>query len=255
MRGRTHLSLSPLCRQPDQSLRRSCVDGSEQICSARFGFEVPFGPRDADITHRWEVIAAIAEISVIFSASTASGRILLGGSFSLMQPVSVDAKTRKRIDGFLRNLFVEGNYCEELRHQLCKDGCSADDLGGLLFAVCTITRGYADGLIDLGEPSAKELKELVRDLGSLANLVDRGNRSPLNPKFDLLALPSDLDKNPLRKHVARLYDMLPGLMRAYSFHLQRFAKFRRALLKRLTPAHFETLRLLLYIEESTGSPH
>jgi hypothetical protein len=169
--------------------------------------------------------------------------------------VSVDAKTRTRIDGFLRKLFVKGNYCKELFHKLCKDGCCADDLGGLLFAVCTITRGYSDGLICLGEPSAKEIKQLVRDLGALANLVARVNRSPLNPKFGLLALPTDLNKDPARKHVARLYDMLPGLMRAYSFHLQQFAKFNRALLKRLTHAHFETLRLLLYIEESTGSPH
>ena len=48
------------------------------------------------------------------------------------------------------------------------------------------------------------------------------------------------------------HDMLPGMMLLYSFHLERFSTFSRKLLKRLTYTHFQTLRLLLYVEERTG---
>jgi|HubBroStandDraft_2_1064218.scaffolds.fasta_scaffold566061_1 hypothetical protein len=54
------------------------------------------------------------------------------------------------------------------------------------------------------------------------------NRTRLNPRYDLLASPRDVSRDLIRKRVARLYDMLPGLMRAYAFHLERFSKFNKA---------------------------
>jgi len=51
---------------------------------------------------------------------------------------------------FLRKLFSRGEVYEELFRKLCKAGCNSDVLCGLLFAVCTIAVGDANGFIDLG---------------------------------------------------------------------------------------------------------
>jgi hypothetical protein len=160
----------------------------------------------------------------------------------------------REVSVFLKRLFARGKVYEELFNSICKAGCDAETLGGLLFAVCTIAVANREGFLDLGDMSAAQLKRLTKDLRSLADLVERVNRTRLNPAIDILVAPPDPDRGPIRKHVASLYDRLPGIMRAYSFHLERFSKFTKALLKRLTFVHFLTLRLLLYIEESTGSP-
>jgi len=44
-------------------------------------------------------------------------------------------------------------------------------------------------------------------------------------------------------------------MKMYSFHLERFSEFSRSIFKRRRFMHFETLRLLLYVKESTDRPH
>jgi hypothetical protein len=155
---------------------------------------------------------------------------------------------------FLKKLFARGKVYEGVFNRICEAGCDAETLGGLLFAVCVLAEGDRKGFLDLGEISTAQRKRLARDLLSLADLVERVNHTRLNPKHDLLAAPPDAGRDPVRRHVAGVYDKLPFIMRVYSFHLERFAKFTGSLLKRLTFVHLETLRLLLYVEESTGSP-
>jgi hypothetical protein len=167
--------------------------------------------------------------------------------------VPTTAQTRKH-SVFLRRLFARGKVYEDLFDSICNAGCDAKNLSLLLSAVCTIAGAYRGGFLDPGDISTTQLKRLTRDLLSLADLVERVNHTRLNPKRDILAAPPDADRDPIRKHMAYLYDKLPFIMRVYSFHLGRFSKFSRALLKRLTFVHLETLRLLLYIEESTGRP-
>jgi hypothetical protein len=171
--------------------------------------------------------------------------------------MTLEANIGKHRDDFLRKLFTEGEYCEELFRKLCKEGCSDEDLASLLFGVCTLAVGDRRGLIVLDRTnkiSTAQVRRLAKDLRSLADLVDGVNKTSLNPKLDILSAPADASRDPTRKYVARLYDMLPSVMRVYSMHLEHFSKFNRALLKRLTVMHFLTLRLLLYVEESTGGP-
>ena len=163
-------------------------------------------------------------------------------------------RVREHSHVFLKRLFASGMVYEKSFNKISKAGCDAETLGGLLFWVCTIAVGDRRGFLDLGDISTPRWKRLAKDLLSLADLVERVNRTRLNPKLDLLAAPPDAVRDPTRQHVARLYDVLPGLMRMYAFHLEHFSKFTKALLKRLTFVHLETLRLLLYVEESTGSP-
>lgn len=73
-------------------------------------------------------------------------------------------------------------------------------------------------------------------------------------RFPIRAASPDATRDSGRKYIARYYDMLPGIMMTYSFHLERFYQFRRTQLKRLTPVHFNTLELLRYVEERTGGP-
>jgi hypothetical protein len=155
---------------------------------------------------------------------------------------------------FLKKLFSRGAVYEELFDKMVKDGCDPEILAGLLFGACIIATGDREGFLDPRDISTAQLKRLSRDLLSLANLVERVNRSRLNPKIDILSAPSDITRVPIRKAMVYLYDKLPFTMRAYSIHLQRFLKLSRALLKRLTFVHFEVLRLLLYVEEVTGRP-
>ena len=155
---------------------------------------------------------------------------------------------------FLRGLFARGKVYDELFNSICRAGCDAETLRSLLFGVCTIAVADRGGFIHLGEISTAQLKRLTRDLRLLSDLVERVNRTRLNPKYDILAARASADRDSIRKHVAYLYDKLPFTMRVYSVHLERFSKFSKALLKRLTFLHFETLRLLLYVQERTGSP-
>jgi hypothetical protein len=55
--------------------------------------------------------------------------------------------------------------------------------------------------------------------------------------------------------LTRFYEMLPGIMSVYGTHLERFGKLQRRMLKRQTFNHIQTIRLLSYVEECTGSPH
>ena len=112
---------------------------------------------------------------------------------------SPKANTHKHRDDFLKKLFAEGEYCKELFRKLCKEGCSDEDLASLLFVVCTISVGDRKGLIDLGRISMPQVRRLAKDLRSLAELVDRVNKTSLNPKLDLLAAPTDANRDPTTK--------------------------------------------------------
>src|SRR6516162_890655 len=125
----------------------------------------------------------------------------------------VEATIAKRIEEFLRRLVAHGNYYEELFDKLCKEGCSSECLAGLLFGVCVIAVGESTGLIDLQEPSISEVRRCARDLRTLADRVGRFNNPRMNPKFDLSTATPSPDLDPGRKHVAHLYDVLPGLMK------------------------------------------
>jgi hypothetical protein len=144
--------------------------------------------------------------------------------------------------------------CEELFSKLCESGCSEKDLAILLLAASAFALENQSELLDTGGLSPEELARLKRDLISLAGLVDRVNKSTLNPKFDLLSAPPDVSRNALRQITASLYDMLPGLMQTYSVHLGQFSKFAKANLRHMTLGHIYALKLLRYIREKTGSP-
>jgi hypothetical protein len=155
---------------------------------------------------------------------------------------------------FLKKLFARGIVYEQLFNKLSRAGCDSETLVRLLFRVCTIAVSFREEFLDLGDISTGDLKRLTRDLLALAELVERVNRTLLHPKIDILSSPPDTGRDPVRKHMAYLYDKLPFTMRVYSVHLERFSKVSRAILKRMTLAHFETLRVLLYVKERTGRP-
>lgn len=167
--------------------------------------------------------------------------------------LSTNQKTQKKIEDFLKRLFAVDKTCKESFQKLSKLGCSEPDLAAGIYFVC-----HSALLLSLRkrpyELSKPEVRRLATDLRALADRVDSVNGTPLSPKLDLLCAPPDPDRDPKRKHWARLYENLPGLMRAYSFHLERFAAFSTALRKRKTAAHFDTVRLLMYTNECTDQP-
>ena len=168
--------------------------------------------------------------------------------------MGMNPKTKEYVFEFQGKLFIEGERSGELFRKLCNQGCDNEALAALLFAICTMAAKGKPGPLRAASPSANEVKDLVNDLKSLAESVKRLNKSPLNPKHDLLLVPPDVTRDAGRQRIANLYDMLPGIMMVYSFHLERFYKFHRVQLKRLTFNHLATLKLLLYVAERTGSP-
>lgn len=178
-----------------------------------------------------------------------------------MPPITVETKRDTSVavgargrEVFLKRLFSSGAVYEELFNNICKAGCDAETLGDLLFSVSGISVANQKGFLDLGDISAAQLKRLTKDLRSLADLVERVNGTRFNPTIEIRAAPPNPSREPIRKHVARLYDRLPSTMRMYSFHLERFSKISKALFKRLKLVHIMTIDLLLYVEASTGSP-
>lgn len=159
--------------------------------------------------------------------------------------MSTNAHFRESSRGFLKKLFARGPVHEHSFNDICKAGCDAEALGCLLNAVCIIAVGQSRGRVHLGEISPAQLKRLTRDLRSLADRVERLNRTTLNPKYELLAAPPDAGRDPMRKNFVDLYDGLPNIMRFYSFHVERFERLSRAITKRLRFTHWYTFRLLV----------
>ena len=166
----------------------------------------------------------------------------------------ISHRTRNAAETFLKRLFARGELYQQLFDNLWEEGCNAEHLAELFFAVCTIAVHDHGRMLAVGDISNSELRQLPKRLCSIANLVERVNKTGLSPKIDLLASALDPQRNEARKHAASLYAMLPGIMRVYSCHLERFVKFRRTLLKRLTLTQVITLDLLLYIRKCTGGP-
>ena len=163
------------------------------------------------------------------------------------------SSSQKYIAEFQDGLFAQGKRYEELFRKLCEQGCESVALSGLLFAICTLAVASSRGRLPRLSFSASYVKRLAADLRSISAAVDRINKSPLNPKYDLLWAPPDPTRDLRRQFLARRYDSLPGLMLVYALHLERFFKFSRSQLKRMTITHFSTLQLLLYTEHRTGS--
>lgn len=163
-------------------------------------------------------------------------------------------RTQKHVDDFMNKLFIEGERCEEVFRKLCKEGCEIEVLGSLLFAVCSLEVGRSQGLIRIPAFSSAQVKKVAKDLRSLAESVKGFNNSSLNPKHELLWTAPLATREGIPKMLGRFYDMLPGLMVGYSFHLERFYQLHRMALKRLTITHFNTLTLLRYVQERTGGP-
>jgi hypothetical protein len=166
----------------------------------------------------------------------------------------VSPASQKHGGDFLGALFAQGKRHEEFFCKLCKRGCESESLSDLLFSISTMAVADSQGRLPRVGFSAAHVKQLATDLRSLSASVDQINKSPFNPKYDLLWAPPDATRDLGRKYLARRYDTLPGLMAVYSFHLERFFQFARSQFKRMTPTHFWTLQMLLYVEERTGSP-
>ena len=164
------------------------------------------------------------------------------------------ATNSPELPDFLQKLFTRAR-AEEQFSRLCESGCAKNDLAILLLAGSVFAVSNGGQLFDPGGLSTRQLTRLRKDLLSLAGLVDRINKSSLNPKFDFLWAPLDDSRDALRRTTADLYDMLPGLMQTYCVHLEQFLKFARANLRRMTCGHLCALKLPRYIQEKTGSPH
>src|ERR1019366_3594284 len=55
-----------------------------------------------------------------------------------------DTRLREGKEEFLRGLFSQGDYLEESFRKICIEGCSPEEFGTLLYAVCLISSFRAD---------------------------------------------------------------------------------------------------------------
>jgi hypothetical protein len=212
--------------------------------------EIETDPRFPAMQNLSRSSRAVHHLGVIGSAVDAS--VLSAESVT---PMPIGKRTREHQDWFLKELFARSGLNKQLFNKLCAAGCNAEHLAGLLFAVCTIAVHDRGRPIAVGDISSRELRRLPTSLRSLADLLERVNKTGLAPKIDLLSARPDLNRDPARKAMVRLYDMLPGTMRVYSCHLELFSGFKRTLLKRLTLIQLLTVDLLLYLAQCTGGPN
>jgi hypothetical protein len=89
----------------------------------------------------------------------------------------------------------------------------------------------------------------------MADMIDTLNTTILGPANDIKLAPYDVKRQIARECMIRRYESLPGYLRVYSWHLERFAKFAVQMTKRLTLGHLHSIQLVRYVEDHTGFPH
>jgi hypothetical protein len=142
---------------------------------------------------------------------------------------------------------------------LCKDGCDPEELSRLLFVASTLSRADKGQLVNFGNISKGQLKNLSRNLQSLAEVIERINNSPLSPQANLGAMfPNEVhattETGRFITEISMRCKSLPGSMRIYDDLLCFFYDARRKALKRLTLERIAILQLLEFVQDSTGGP-
>lgn len=140
--------------------------------------------------------------------------------------------------------------------KLCKAGCDQGDLGKLLFATCVLARNSAfnNSLRSFPGVSTKELKTLPRRLRDLADLLKIVNKSAMSPPRYLRWAGSGKETeqgDPSRRHLVQLFELLPGLMIVFAEALDNISSKSKRMLKRLTPARYQAMELLIYVWAQT----
>jgi hypothetical protein len=178
--------------------------------------------------------------------------------------VAISARLREGKEEFLKRLFASGHYLEESFRKICADGCSAEELGTLLYIMCLISSFRANSryfprgqerLVNSGNISKSQLKALPKKMRAMADTISSLNGTILAPANSLKLAPNDAQRQIAREYMIRRYETLPGLLRVYSWHLERFSKFCDQTAKRLTSGHVHAIQLIQYVEDQTGSPH
>jgi hypothetical protein len=179
------------------------------------------------------------------------------------------AGAREKTKGFLKQMFASGHYLEESFNNICADGCSAEEFAGLLHSICVFssiidnpywTRFFRDNpdvppipdlLVNGGNLSKKQLRELPKRLRTMADTIAALNATPLSPANEFRLAPRSAE----RQAAIRSYESLPGRLRAYSWHVERWRKIARGMGKRLTRGHLNAVMIVRYVQDRTGSPH
>jgi hypothetical protein len=171
---------------------------------------------------------------------------------------------REQTERFLQRLFEGRLYLEELFSKICADGCPAGEFGTLLYSVSLIssfranTEHFPSGtelLLHRRDISKAQLKALPKKLRTMADMIDTLNATIFALSNDIKLAPFDAQRQIAREYMIRRYESLPGYLRVYSWHLERFSKFSRQTVKRLTMGHVLTIHVIRYVEDRTGSPH
>ena len=180
---------------------------------------------------------------------------LPAGSEKVPPPPTSDAQ--KSAEAFLQKLFAKGPHFEQSFSKICDLGCPRDEFGRLLWATCVLISFQTTPLINAGNLTKAQLKGLPKRIQTLAGIIKRLNATPLAPSNEVLLMPyapEGTRSKAARDYLVQRYEMLPGLLMVYSYHIERFAKIARSKIKRLTTSHLSTIRVVHYVEHHTGSP-
>jgi hypothetical protein len=175
---------------------------------------------------------------------------------SFVQAEAVPA-VRERTEGFLQKLFANGAHVEECFCKICDSGCPRDEFGQLLWATCMLMSFRTIPLINGGNLTKAQLKGLPKRIRALAEIIGALNKTPLAPGNEVKFMPyapEGTRARAARDYLVQRYEMLPGMLHVYSYHLERFTKIARNTLKRLTMAHISAISVVRYVEDRTGSP-
>jgi len=177
-----------------------------------------------------------------------------------MSATSKNDRTARFREEFLQKLFAGGEVYRQSFDKLCTHGCRRDHLGNLLFAICTISRFGQSKLRDSGvskvtETGESDLDNLPQQLRSMADTLDRISKTILAPQAHLPEATKDRGTLSRQRTTARLYRLLPAIIRAYSLDLEALLEAAPKALKNLTMNHVLVANLLAYVEDSAGRPY
>jgi hypothetical protein len=174
------------------------------------------------------------------------------------QPVPVrNSVARESTENFKKKLFAKGVHYEERFRKICDAGCPSEEFGQLLWATCMLMSLRSIPLINGGNLSKAQLKSLPKRLRALAAIIKALNGTPLAPGNEVNFMPYAPDgtrARDAREYLVMRYEMLPGMLIVYSYHLERFSKIARDTRKRLTAGHVSAIQIVHYVENRTGSP-
>jgi len=173
------------------------------------------------------------------------------------QPVAARRSVRENTDTFLRKLFANGAYLEKCFRKICDSGCPRDEFGQLLWATCMLMSVQNVPLFNGGNLTKAQLRGLPKRLRAMADIIKALNATPLAPGNEMNMMPyapQGSRAQAARDYLVQRYEMLPGMLNVYSYHLERFTKIARKGLKRLTRAQVLVIRVVRHVEDCTGSP-